>query len=625
MRALRVRLLAFDRQSGFFNIGLILVLLHLLILWPQHTGLKHLDSYEFLAQSEQLGICHPPGYSIFTLMGFVFVTTGKYFGASSQDSLLYGLYFIGLLSFLSLNWLSWKYSNSGFVCIFFGISLLQCKAFQFAANTIEVYGLVAFLFGLLLISIHWQQIPWFKYFIGGVLISHHTTAGPAVLIILYFHRQESSRFLKHFIWLLMGPLIHCSYLSFRASSKLNYWFDFSSLYEHFYHFSARLYSIYLGPPTVSSFRQNIEVFIQNFSVWNWVLILLIVGVWSVNKFKTSMVECTASLRNYVDWIPRKWILIVVLSLEFGRNLCYHIPDIYSHTMILSICILLISVRLCQSFGPILRFSLCFLSVFGVISYPTIYDRVDEIVDLQKLSIEDAKILESKSSEPIFVANTVMMFPMMKLASDKLNIADRLVPDWAFENQGSYGRLRRRLSKNSQDISLVPYPLQSIGVSGYSLFKDFLITNRGKSSIIYLAALYARDARLGSDFLDFQFINRGMWNELLRYSEGVKFRNPVLLVVTGYVDKSKRFQFTRNFDKNMNPVVSLYLRQPVNQSFVMQWEWGDNLASREVQFVKQPSHFQFDEFNKEMFGLIKVRFLDPHSRQLLSEVEIQKSP
>lgn len=625
MRDISVRLLAFDRSPSFYSVGLILVLLYFLILWPQNAGLKHVDSYEFLAQSEQLGICHPPGYSIFTLMGYSFIQFGKYFGVSSQDSLLMGLYFLGLFSFLSLSWLTWRYSNSAFISIFFGISLLQCKIFQFAANTIEVYGLVAFLFGLLLISTHWQQIPWFKYFIGGVLISHHTTAGPVVLTVLYFHRQKSSRFFKYFLWLLLGPLIHWVYISCRASSKLNYWFDFTSLSEHLYHFSARVYSIYLGPPTVNSFKQNVDVLAQNFPVWNWGLILLILLIWTVRKFNISTTERNNSLGNCVDWIPREWILFAILSLEFGRNLCYHIPDIYSHTMILSISILLLSARMCKFLEFKFRLALFILVSFSVVFFPKIYDRVDEVVDLQRLSIEDAKILESKTSKSIFVADTVTMFPMMKLASDKPHMADRLVPDWAFTNQSSYQRLRRRLSTISEDISFIQYPLDRLKVSGYSLLRDFLITNRVNSATIYLAALYASEPKLVPDSLDLHFINRGMWNELLDHSKDVKLNNPLFLVVSGYVDSFNRFQFTRHFDKDEKPVISLYLREPVKQSFVMQWEWGDNLVSREVQFVGQPSHFHYDEFNKEMSGLIKIRFLSPHSNQLFSEFEIQKNP
>ena len=106
MNALRILLSSlkeYDTQSKFSSVSIALTALYFLSLWPQNAGLKHLDSYEFLAQAEQLGICHPPGYSLFSSLGHISILIGSELGFSSAWSLLSGLYVLGLITLLSLS------------------------------------------------------------------------------------------------------------------------------------------------------------------------------------------------------------------------------------------------------------------------------------------------------------------------------------------------------------------------------------------------------------------------------------------------------------------------------------------------------------------------------------------
>ena len=120
----------YSDQSSFYLVSITLTSLYLLSLWPQNSGIKHLDSYEFLAQAEQLGICHPPGYSLFTLLGHIFILVGSKIGVNSDWSLVYGLYLLSLLSLLGLTWIVWRATKSLSISLFFGISLIQCRVFN---------------------------------------------------------------------------------------------------------------------------------------------------------------------------------------------------------------------------------------------------------------------------------------------------------------------------------------------------------------------------------------------------------------------------------------------------------------------------------------------------------------
>ncbi len=118
----------------------------------------------------------------------------------------------------------------------------------------------------------------------------------------------------------------------------------------------------------------------------------------------------------VGWIPSLWLLIAALIFELVRNLCYRISDIYSHTMLFSVLLLLIVVKALERLSYQFRLFCSISSLLGIFLLPKIYDRVDEVVDLQKLALQDAKILSSQTSDSVFISNAVTMFPMFRVAS-----------------------------------------------------------------------------------------------------------------------------------------------------------------------------------------------------------------
>ena len=612
----------YSDQSGFYLVSIILTVLYLLSLWPQNSGIKHLDSYEFLAQAEQLGVCHPPGYSLFTLLGHVFILVGSQVGVSSDWSLVYGLYLLSLLSLLGLTWIVWRATKSLSISLFFGISLIQCRVFQFASNTIEVYGLIAFLFTLLLISIQWQQIPWLKYLVGGFLISHHTTSGPVVLLILLFHRDSRLACFRWFPLILIGPIFHFLYLTLRSHSHLNYWFDFNLPAEHWYHFSAKLYSVFLGIPNASSIDKNIEAIIQNFPTWHWVATITILIIWSVKKIANPLIKSSNTYCRSVNWMPSFSILITACLFELVRNLCYHISDIYSHKMLFSIFFLFVIAKLLNQLSVSIRAICLIVTIFCFLLFPKIYDRVDEVVDLQRLAIDDAEILFPNSSKSIFVANAVSMFPMLKFASKNPEIAHRLIPDWTFVFKGSYERVVKRLQENKLSLEFKSFPVKETRARTFPFFKEFLHLNKTYSDKLYLDALYASEPMLGSGKLELDFINRGMWNELVDTIDASQKENPVFVVISGYVDQSDRFQFTRYFEKGQIPVISLYLRNIRETDFQMEVELNGQINSKRVTFLKQPSHFHLNDLSEVLEGVATIRFIDPLTQQLYSEFQIE---
>ena len=118
-------------------------------------------------------------------------------------------------------------------------------------------------------------------------------------------------------------------------------------------------------------------------------------------------------------------------------------------------------------------ALCLIvTIFCFLLFPKIYDRVDEVVDLQRLAIDDAEILFPNSSKSVFVANAVSMFPMLKFASKNPEIAHRLIPDWTFVFKGSYERVVKRLQENKLSLELKSFPVKEIRARTFPFFKSF---------------------------------------------------------------------------------------------------------------------------------------------------------
>ncbi len=459
--------------------------------------------------------------------------------------------------------------------------------------------------------------------LGGLLISHHTTAGPVVLFFLFFHRQTRLKCLKWSFLLFVGPLVHCAFLTLRASSQLNYWFDFSHPREHFYHFSAKLYSVFLGMPNISSLDLTLRAIMENFPLWCWLLILIILLTPALKVFNKTFTYRSNTDFNSVGWIPSFWLLIAALTFEVVRNFCYHISDIYSHTILFSILLLLIVVKVLEGLNYRLKILYSTVSLLGILLLPKIYDRVDEVVDLQKLAVQDAKILSSKTSDSVFVANAVTMFPMLGFISEYSNIAPRLIPDWSFVQKGSYERVRRRSNEASLGLAFKPFP--KVNSEKYFFFKKFLHLNKAHPSGLYLTALYNSEPMLGSGNLELNYINRGLWNQITKSSPELNNDNPIFLVVSGYVDHLNRFQFTRFFKNNEVPVITLYLKNPLKSHFLMQVEWGAESGIEKVTFLNQPTHFHLKQFSEDSWGLATVRFFDLQKKQLFSEFQIEKHP
>lgn len=319
-------------MSGKFNVkkyypeisGVIVFVVYLTTLAP---SVIQIDSGELAAVQSTLGIAHPTGYPLFTMIGYVFLKIPFPFSKIYQANLLASFWcafsvvlFIkstllllnNLNSFALFDSKSRKknlgeknqnYESSVIlISILSGLFLAFTKTYWFQSTSVEVYSLQIFLFNLIIflslkayLRVKSKLTNWMYVGIAFALgFANHMTT---ILIlpftaILFFDREKFNRVsLKKFFitFLFFSPtlLIIYSYLPIRAFTKpeLN-WGNPVNLENFLRHVSGKQYQVWLFS-SFDSAKKQLVYYIRNLPEEFAYLGLIIILFGMINCIKIS--------------------------------------------------------------------------------------------------------------------------------------------------------------------------------------------------------------------------------------------------------------------------------------------------------------------------------------------------
>lgn len=290
------------------------------------------DSGEFSLVFKVLGIAHPPGYPLFTLLGHTFIDLTAF-----------------LKPAFSANLLSVLIGSSTVMIVFFALggkrqpviaailSLIWAFAASFWSETvgIEVYGLNVFLIALLY-GISFIELPrkWYiASYLSGLAAAHHPSVMAICPALIYLYLSERKIHRWKPTWGMLGLFITgvsvYLYLPVRAfQSPIANWGHPVNLQLLWNHITGAQYQ-QAAEFSLSNFWSSLKLFfnllLQN---WWWLGIpAILAGIWT-------------GLRKYAK---KSIFLLILLAANILMVSFYRIPDIEPYYLpALFICFIFIA-------------------------------------------------------------------------------------------------------------------------------------------------------------------------------------------------------------------------------------------------------------------------------------------
>jgi hypothetical protein len=338
---------------------IISMVLYSLTLAP---GVTFIDSGELAAVCSTLGISHPSGYPLFTLLGFLWthipLPLTKIFmlnlmaaiSTAASCVVFFNIIYM-VIKYLSHNRIEktvkqkqkpdkiiQSYHSTIPESRLLVLSFIVAQIYSFSltvwaqSNAIEVYSLQLLLFNLILltflkaITATEKKIKWFfgAAFIIGLGFSNHLTTMfilPALLFLFLKQPQEPFVLNKDklkiltysLVFMLLGMSFYL-YLPIRSASlpEFNWGWVHRSISKFYYHFQGKQYQVWMFSGS--------EVFLSNFMKflkllpYQFAVIGLIPMIW-------GFVQCFKICKELF------WFFIVIILFYLLYTLNYSIPDI----------------------------------------------------------------------------------------------------------------------------------------------------------------------------------------------------------------------------------------------------------------------------------------------------------
>lgn len=196
----------------------LLLITFFIYVFTAEPAIPPLDGSEFITVSYIMGIAHPPGYPLFTVLG-------KYFSFLPLANIAFRInimsVFFASLTVLFLFFLIYEFCNNLFVSFISSLLFAFSPIFWRQANAAEVFALHSFLVVLMLyLLLSKKNFLYLFSFIFGLSLIHHQTVVlcvPAFLLLLW--RKYQNKLFQHFniiiAFCLLGFCFYC-YLPIRS-------------------------------------------------------------------------------------------------------------------------------------------------------------------------------------------------------------------------------------------------------------------------------------------------------------------------------------------------------------------------------------------------------------------------
>ncbi|MGB5106003.1 MAG: DUF2723 domain-containing protein [Candidatus Zixiibacteriota bacterium] len=239
------------------------------------------DSAEFALALKTLGIAHPPGYPLFTLLGSLFVQAFSFLRPIFAGAIFSSVVAAGAVGVICL--ILRKYLGE---IAAFGLALVWAftPIFWAETNGVEVYTLNVLLIGLTYLSVESESTvkwPLTVYFFGLCLCNHPSAIALAPVIVYRFVAEKeykNFRRLPFYLSLLMIAGSMYFYLLFRSlNNPVDDWGNPENLRALWQHMTLKQYSGW-----VSHSWENLVFSLKLYArtiidCWTWVGALLIIS------------------------------------------------------------------------------------------------------------------------------------------------------------------------------------------------------------------------------------------------------------------------------------------------------------------------------------------------------------
>lgn len=357
--------------------GLLIFIVYLFTLAP---SVIQIDSGELAAVQSILGIAHPTGYPLFTIVGYLFLKIPLPFTNIFKANLLAALWCsLGIVFFIKSIKMIFSISNSEQkprnkfkskksaltdttnsqitfhilpISILSGILLAFSKTYWFQSTSVEVYSLQIFLFNLIIysslktyLSTENKITNWIKVGIAMALgfSNHMTTMLVLPFVAILFFMKEGINItsfkkigITFFISLVVLILIYL-YLPIRAHSnpELN-WGNPINLENFWRHFTGKQYQVWLFS-SFDSAKKQLKYFFENLpSEFGYIgLIFIAVGFISCLKMSkkifyllliTALFALLYSINYDIIDIDSYFLLTYIILSIFGAFGIIHLVN-----------------------------------------------------------------------------------------------------------------------------------------------------------------------------------------------------------------------------------------------------------------------------------------------------------
>ncbi len=274
------------------------------------------DSGEFALVFKTLGIAHPPGYPLFSLIGRLFVALTGFFRAAFSANLLSVLIAATVIPVL---FFALKGSDKPVLAAILTLIWAFSPLFWSETAGVEVYGLNLFFIALLVtLSLGDYPRKWLLIaYLCGLSFAHHLTVITVIpaLIFAFFSERSTPKWklLGSGLILFMLGLSVYLYLPVRSSlSPLADWGHPSTL------------SLLINHVTASQYQQTVMFSLSNLLSSSQLFFSILVANWWWIGFILVIIGIIYGIRQN---LRRAILLLILLVSNIIITAFYHIPDI----------------------------------------------------------------------------------------------------------------------------------------------------------------------------------------------------------------------------------------------------------------------------------------------------------
>jgi len=304
------------RYGGIICVGFFILALYLFSLCP---GVHVIDSGELATVSYTLGVAHPTGYPLYTLISYFFARMP---GEPIRNLNILSTLFSGAAA-VFLYIIARRVTKSTMA------SVLVASLFAFSpiiwrtSITNEVYpltGLLAVLLICLLYDLRNDRVFFLLMYVIGLSLTNHmmvfSLALPLIFYIVIIHRPGLRKICIGLLFLVLGMSLYLYILTRTIGNAQFAWGNAENLQRLYWHVTGKQYQVWMFSSSPAEVLKNLiaglKVLLRSF------LYVLIVP--SIFGFYVLYKKNRAKF----------WLLVIILVMNILYTINYSIPDIEAY-------------------------------------------------------------------------------------------------------------------------------------------------------------------------------------------------------------------------------------------------------------------------------------------------------